>query len=214
MYMDPGEQRGTPKQKPVDGDQADAFGGRAASSDGYPPEWEAVSLQTKIDSNFRCVRCGHPNARISPTGNDHPRAAEALAIDLGAGTPVRVYEDPRGFAWLRHHMVQCDEHCTHDPDVRDHRILTVHHLDGNKANLAWWNLCSLDQRCHLTIQGKVKMGQTYQLPHSTWFLPYVAGFYAQVLEEQPTREEVEADLATYLTLGQPHLEEHYRELLG
>ncbi|GAH88897.1 unnamed protein product, partial [marine sediment metagenome] len=28
-------------------------------------------------------------------------------------------------------------------------MLTVHHLDGNKANCEDWNLAALCQRCHL-----------------------------------------------------------------
>lgn len=32
------------------------------------------------------------------------------------------------------------------------RILTVHHLDGNKANCCWQNLIVACQTCHLQIQ--------------------------------------------------------------
>lgn len=50
---------------------------------------------------------------------------------------------------------------------------------------------------------------------STWFLPYVAGYYAATIAgEHLTRPEVEARLAELLTLGQPHLEQHYRERLS
>ena len=34
------------------------------------------------------------------------------------------------------------------------RILTVHHLDGNKANCADDNLVALCQVCHLHVQAK------------------------------------------------------------
>ena len=80
----------------------------------------------------------------------------------------------------------CDEHCTHNGPVRywnddlpghvyapedpathgavawqhrqaQWRILTVHHLTGEKADCRWWNLAALCQRCHLTIQGRVVM---------------------------------------------------------
>ena len=57
-------------------------------------------------------------------------------------------------------------------------ILTVHHLDGDKMNCRWWNLVALCQRCHLRIQGRVKMDQPFIYEHSAWFKPYVAGFYA------------------------------------
>ncbi len=181
--------------------------------DSYPSEWPAVSLQSKIDAGFRCVRCGHPNGMWLPEGNDLDLVGRALQMRLGLMGPMRLYH-VEGGAWLRHHLMPCDGYCTHDPEISEHRILTVHHLDGVKENLAWWNLMPACQRCHLTIQGKVQMDQGYQLPHSEWFLSYVAGFYAQVLEEQPSREEVEADLVRYLILGQPHLEDHYREMVG
>ena len=58
------------------------------------------------------------------------------------------------------------------------RILTVHHLNGIKHDCRWWNLVSLCQRCHLTIQGKVYMERPWTKPHSEWFQPVAAGFYA------------------------------------
>lgn len=57
-------------------------------------------------------------------------------------------------------------------------VLTVHHLDGDKSNCAWWNLVALDQRCHLHIQHKVVMNQVWYFEHSDWFKPYVAGYVA------------------------------------
>lgn len=102
----------------------------------------------------------------------------------------------------------CCVRCT-APHSRDGwRILTVHHLDGDKANCRWWNLAALCQRCHLTIQGKVKMDQTYLYPHSEWFRPYVAGYYAySVLGLDLSREEVEARADELLHAGQPWLAE-------
>jgi hypothetical protein len=98
--------------------------------------------------------------------------------------------------------VRCDA-----PNSReDWRILTVHHLDGDKANCRWWNLAALCQRCHLTMQGKVRMNQSYLYAHSLWFRPYVAGYYAfAVLGLDLTREEVEAQLSEFLEAGQPWL---------
>jgi 5-methylcytosine-specific restriction endonuclease McrA len=94
------------------------------------------------------------------------------------------------------------------PNSRDGwRILTVHHLDGDKSNCRWWNLAALCQRCHLTIQGKVKMDQTYLYPHSEWFKPYVAGYYAfTIFGEEISREEAERNMDTILHAGQPWLE--------
>jgi hypothetical protein len=93
------------------------------------------------------------------------------------------------------------------PNSRDGwRVLTVHHLDGVKSNCRWWNLAALCQRCHLTIQGKVKMAQAYLYEHSEWFKPYVAGFYAfTVLGRDLTREEVDACTDYLLSAGQPWL---------
>jgi hypothetical protein len=70
--------------------------------------------------------------------------------------------------------------CNHHHSPQDGRTLTVHHLDGNKANCKWWNLVALCQACHLRIQGRVDLLQYYMFGHSSWFRPYVAGYYAHV----------------------------------
>ena len=65
----------------------------------------------------------------------------------------------------------------HDPAIG--KCLTVHHLDGDKNNLADWNLAALDQACHLKIQGRVKMDQLFfleVLPVSGWFKPHYEGY--------------------------------------
>lgn len=81
-------------------------------------------------------------------------------------------------------------------------ILTVHHLDGDKANCRWWNLASLCQRCHLEIQAKVVMERVYVHEHSEWFKPYVSGYYAAVYLDEPdlSREEVVARMPELLAL--------------
>lgn len=84
----------------------------------------------------------------------------------------------------------CDERCTHQGDG-EWRILTVHHLNGDKADCRWGNLASLCQRCHLQIQGKVLMGRVYPFEHSEWFKPYAAWWYALAyLGLELTREQV------------------------
>ena len=94
----------------------------------------------------------------------------------------------------------CDDQCTHG-GPGEWRILTVHHLDGCKGNCRWWNLAALCQRCHLTIQGRVRMERVYPWPHSEWFRPYVAGYYAWTyLGEDLTREQVEARMDELLAL--------------
>jgi len=104
----------------------------------------------------------------------------------------------------------CCIRCEHPHSPSANRVLTVHHFDGDKANCRWWNLGALCQACHLEIQGRVRMHQLYLHPHTEWFRPYVAGFYAfTVLGEDLTREEVEARLPELLAAGQPWLEQHY-----
>lgn len=72
------------------------------------------------------------------------------------------------------------------------RILTTHHLDGNKANDEWWNLLALCQVCHLKVQAKVDPRIPFFLEHSAWFKPYAAGFYAHKYEGRNiTREEAD-----------------------
>lgn len=83
-------------------------------------------------------------------------------------------------------------------------MLTVHHLDGDKANCRWWNLLALCQSCHLSIQGRVIPERPWLYEHSDWFRPYVAGFYASYYSGvEITRDEAETNLSRYLVLGQP-----------
>lgn len=102
--------------------------------------------------------------------------------------------------------VMCDDQCDparHPGGLNDgrQRVLTVHHLDGNKQNLSWWNLAALCQVCHLRIQGKVVMERQWVFEHSKWFKPYAAGWYAYTyLGQQLTREEVTGRLDELLAL--------------
>lgn len=108
--------------------------------------------------------------------------------------------------------IACDERCDasrHTAGLNDgkQRVLTVHHLNGDKADVRWWNLVALCQVCHLRIQGKVIMGRAWLLPHSEWFRPYVAGWYASYFcGEELTREEVERQIPELLEL-QIHMKE-------
>jgi 5-methylcytosine-specific restriction endonuclease McrA len=70
------------------------------------------------------------------------------------------------------------ERCKHPDDRESGHVLTVHHLDMNKANCLRWNLAALCQRCHLHIQAKVRFEQG-MLPgfeHSDWFKPHLEGY--------------------------------------
>lgn len=80
--------------------------------------------------------------------------------------------------------------------------LTVHHLDLSPANCRWWNLVPLCQRCHLQIQAKVVLERPWVMAeHTSWFRPYVAGWYAwRYLGEHLCRAEVMARLDELLEL--------------
>ena len=166
--------------------------------DGYPVAWhDTIKHLVREQSGNRCIRCLHPYAC-----GEHGR---------GEWTP-------------------CDGECRHHGPFRrtdgwplsrvegklhsgplvlagmaieaQWRILTVHHLDGDKLNCRWWNLAALCQRCHLTIQGKVKLPRPWLLDHSDWFKPYVAGYYAwSLMGEYLTREQTLARLDELLRLG-------------
>lgn len=71
------------------------------------------------------------------------------------------------------------ERCQHANEFETGYVLTVHHLDGDKANCEDWNLAALCQRCHLNIQGRVKMDQLFFLDIitvSAWFKPHYEGY--------------------------------------
>lgn len=102
-------------------------------------------------------------------------------------------------------LAPCTVRCTHSADGR-RRVLTVHHLDGDKSNCAWWNLLALCQACHLSVQARVIPCRPWILPHSPYFVPYVCGFYAHYYGGMAiTRERAEAEPTRWLALGQPWL---------
>ena len=53
------------------------------------------------------------------------------------------------------------EHCGRPHDPPSGYTLTVHHLDGDKANCTYTNLVALCQRCHLRIQAAYLPGQLF-----------------------------------------------------
>lgn len=100
--------------------------------------------------------------------------------------------------------IRCN--AAHDPERGF--CLTVHHLDGDKSNVRWWNLLALCQRCHLHIQGVVLPERPWFLEHSPWFKVYVAGFYAFYYRQlELSRSAIEADLERCLRMGQYWLPE-------
>ena len=86
-------------------------------------------------------------------------------------------------------------------DYESGHVLTVHHLDMNPSNNAWYNLAALCQRCHLHIQHKVVLEQPYMFEHSEWFRPYVAGYYAAQNGHPTEREWVMEHLDMLLEYG-------------
>ena len=90
--------------------------------------------------------------------------------------------------------------CDHPHDPAAGYTLTVHHLDMNPSNCAWWNIPALCQRCHLQIQAKVVMERRWMFEHSEWFKPYVAGYYAHLSGQPEHREYVLAHLVELLAL--------------
>jgi transcription elongation factor Elf1 len=91
--------------------------------------------------------------------------------------------------------------CNHEHNVKSGHVLTVHHLDADKSNCRWWNTVALCQRCHLSIQGRVIMERTWMLPHSEWFKPYVAGYYAFHHGLSDAREFVMQHIDELIDLG-------------
>lgn len=173
--------------------------------DGYPLAWHDLGDGTGVkhlvreQAGHRCVRCLHPyECGVSPgewspcdERCHHGGPVQALTslgewVDLGGVEPL--YDHDRGWFTRRARW----------------RILTVHHLrlgPDAKRDLRWWNLTALCQRCHLQIQGKVVMERIWPWPHSEWFKPYAAGWYAHAyLGEDLTREQVMARLDELLGL--------------
>lgn len=92
--------------------------------------------------------------------------------------------------------------CGHPHAPADGYTLTVHHLDCNKSNCEWWNTPALCQRCHLKIQGKVIMARPWILPHSEWFKPFVAGYYANANKLPTDQAWVMANVDELIAVGQ------------
>jgi hypothetical protein len=166
--------------------------------DGYPPEWHATIKHVVRDqAGNRCVRCGHPYERGA--GEWSPcdercthRGPLRVAAHVGHGLDRSGIIEPD---------VTAGAYAASGPTWAHWRILTVHHLDGDKGNCRWWNLAALCQRDHLEIQCKVHMDRRWLKPHSEWFQPYVAGYYAfTLLGEDLSREQVEARLDELLGL--------------
>lgn len=157
-------------------------------SNEYPPDWPEINACVCAEAGHRCIRCGHPYVK-GTRGKGEWSPCDARCTHDGPfgaveviGGPIKPLPDK-----VREQMRVCRSEWN---VYAQWRILTVHHLDGDKANCQWWNLLPLCQRCHLTVQGNVNPQTPYFLEHSDWFKPYVAGFYAKKYEGRNiTREE-------------------------
>lgn len=97
--------------------------------------------------------------------------------------------------------VPCDLACRHE--IKDkQRMLTVHHLDVVKSNVAWWNLAALCQVCHLQVQARVDWHQYYMLDHSHWMLPYLKGWALYQVTGMTVVNSDHADFTQYI--GRPN----------
>lgn len=183
----------------------------------------SVKARVRLESGHRCVRCQHPfmtkgDAKMlgvepspghwSPCDEkcthggvlrykivSHGKWYEAETLPLSYGldriaqTAGELIELSPGIPGLA------------DAVEAEWRVLTVHHCNGQKDCLAWWNLLALCQRCHLQIQAKVVLERVYPHEHSSWFKPFVSGYYAHVyLGLDLTREEVTERMDELLAL--------------
>lgn len=162
----------------------------------YPPDWPEIADRVRAEVGHRCIRCGHPY-RTGQHGKGEWTPCDercthggplAFINELGARDGIKNDDMPACNALA----IAADRTLG---IVAQWRILTVHHLDGNKANCAWHNLLPLCQRCHLQIQTRLNPQLPYFLEHSAWFKPYAAGFYAKKYEGRDiTREEAIAEM--------------------
>lgn len=150
----------------------------------YPLNWFWISWAVKEAADWECIRCHHP---------DNPDVCKREGVRRGE--------------------LPCTDRCTHEPAVKQ-RVLTVHHLDMDKSNCAWWNLAALCQLCHLRIQTTVIMERVWMLAHSQWFFPYVAGYYA-AQKARAAGQNVPTDYYESLTsLPVVWVNEHAGELIA
>lgn len=198
-------------------------------SDGYPYAWHRLEYPApfvrvgdpnarlgikdivRMNAGYRCIRCGHPytgGGEWSPcdhrcTHRGEARVRESTAPPDDPWKVISLDRNPWALTevWTNGgYTAPVGKKIVYDIEAR-WRILTVHHLNGIKYDCRWWNLVSLCQRCHLTIQAKVYLERPWNKPHSEWFKPYAAGWYASnYLGEELSREQVMARLDELLAL--------------
>lgn len=65
------------------------------------------------------------------------------------------------------------ERCAKHHDLKNRCILTVHHLDGNKANCEPYNLAALCSPCHLKIHHLFSPYQLAFFPEPPWLQKHI-----------------------------------------
>lgn len=171
---------------------------RLTISGQYAEDGKERRRKTREAAGHRCIRCGHPFETGKHGRGEWTPCDEKCTHD----GPVRLMdlvhnEVAQFFPLLSTGFIAADLIKIHAPLIvqAQWRILTVHHFDGNKSNDAWWNLLSLCQRCHLTVQSRVNPEIPWLFEHSDWLKLFVAGFYARKYEGADlTREQVESRL--------------------
>jgi hypothetical protein len=161
----------------------------------YPKNWPEVAKQVKEDAGYRCVRCGHPHESPKERIPCDEKCDLQRHPEISALAELVTDKTISNLQFFRSASLNLW------PNQRQ-RVLTVHHLDGQKWNLRWWNLIPLCQVCHLIIQAKVDIHRPWVMfEHSEWFKLYVAGFYAhKYLKENICREEAEGRMEELLAL--------------
>jgi len=173
---------------------------------GYPIPWERgeprIPDLVRELAGHRCVRCQHPFVC-----GETPGEWSGCALSCKHAGPIRVGHDDIGWTefdnWSKAREFQITLAMTKGLGRIEARwrVLTVHHLTGDKLDCRWWNLPALCQRCHLEIQGRVRMEQVFPHEHSDWFKPFAAGYYAMAyLGEDLTREQTMDRLDELLSL--------------
>jgi hypothetical protein len=156
----------------------------------YPADWDQIGDRVRQEAGHRCIRCKHP-FRTGAHGKGQWTPCDEKCTHKGPIVFLGVYEDRPIEVVTNQTAGECV--LVGRKVVAEWRILTVHHMDGDKSNCEWWNLLALCQRCHLTIQTRLNPELTYFLEHSAWAKPYVAGFYAKKYEGKLiTRDEAVA----------------------
>lgn len=179
------------------------YGQDECGRDGYPVPWHSsIKHEIRRLMGDRCARCRHPYL-VGENGRGEWSVCSADCLHDGplrvrSGDLVEEFDE-----WTHARARQILWGIERGSAILEAkwRILTVHHLDGDKRNCRWWNLAPLCQRCHLHIQTTVQMNQVFPFEHSEWFKPYAAGYYAfTYLGEDLSRRETELRLDELLAL--------------